>query len=189
MAVPGGAREDGLPFGVSLIAPAGEDRSLLRLAARWGAEQAAAPAPDPDLVQLAVVGAHLSGEPLNHQLVTLGARLVETVASAPGYRLYALPDTVPAKPGMIGGGRSDTPGVELEVWELSVEAFGRLVAGVAPPLVIGTVVLEDGRAVKGFLCEADAVAGAREITSFGGWRAYRASLGAPAPAPAPALGR
>jgi allophanate hydrolase len=179
VAVPGGAREDGLPFGVSLIAPAGRDRSLLALAAHWRAEQAPASAtgPAPQTVQLAVVGAHLSGEPLNHQLVGLGARLVQTIAAAPGYRLFALPGTQPAKPGMIGGGRPDGPGIELELWELSIEAFGRLVAGVPAPLVIGTVLLEDGREVKGFLCEADALAGAPEITSFGGWRAYRASLG------------
>ena len=101
----------------------------------------------------------------------------------PGYRLYALPDTEPAKPGLVGGGPLDGPGIELEVWELSVESFGRLVAGVPAPLVIGTVALADGRAVKGFLCEADAVARALEITPFGGWRAYRASLGLAGPAP------
>jgi allophanate hydrolase len=177
VAVPGGAREDGLAFGVSLIAPAGADRSLLALAAHWGAEQLPAATAGDDTVRLAVVGAHLSGEPLNHQLVGLGARLVETVATAPGYRLFALPDSEPPKPGMVGGGRPDGPGIELEVWELPAEGFGRLVAGVPPPLAIGTVVLDDGRAVKGFLCEADALAGAREITAFGGWRAYRASLG------------
>ncbi|MDX6677925.1 MAG: allophanate hydrolase [Solirubrobacteraceae bacterium] len=179
IAFPGGAREDGLPFGVSLIAPAGADLALLELAAHWCAEQLpAAPAPDDgDSVRLAVVGAHLSGEPLNHQLVGLGGRLVETVAAAPGYRLFALPGSHPAKPGMVGGGPADGPGLELEIWELSLPAFGRFVAAVAPPLVIGTVVLDDGRAVKGFLCEADALAGADEITAFGGWRAYRASLG------------
>jgi allophanate hydrolase len=175
-AVPGGVREDGLPFGVSLIAPAGAERALLTLAARWGGEAVAAD-PHADTVSLAVVGAHLSGEPLNGQLVALGASLVERVATAPGYRLYALPDTEPAKPGLVGGGPLDGPGIELEIWELGVEGFGRLVAGVPPPLVIGTVSLEDGRAVKGFLCEADAVAGALDITEHGGWRAYRASLG------------
>jgi allophanate hydrolase len=178
VAVPGGAREDGLPFGVSLIAPAGADRSLLALAAHWGAEQPpAATDADDDTVRIAVVGAHLSGEPLNHQLVGLGARLVETVAAAPGYRLFALPDSTPAKPGLVGGGSADGPAIELEVWELTAQGFGRLVAGVPPPLVIGTIALEDGRTVKGFLCEADAVAGVRDITAFGGWRAYRASLG------------
>jgi allophanate hydrolase len=183
VAVPGAAREDGLPFGVTLIAPAGADRALVTLAARWTGEAVASePTHEPDeRVQLAVVGAHLTGEPLNGQLVALGARLRETIRSTPGYRLFALPDTVPAKPGLVGGGPLDGPGIELEVWELSVEAFGRLVAGVPPPLVIGTVVLEDGRAVKGFLCEADAVTGAPDITSYGGWRAYRATAADAAP--------
>ncbi len=182
IAVPGGAREDGLPFGVQLIAPAGADRLLLTLAARWLSEPATEPTPS-NHVQLAVVGAHLSGEPLNHQLVGLGARLVETINTAPGYRLFALPDTEPAKPGLVGGGPADGPGIELEIWELPLEGFGALVAGVPAPLCIGTVVLEDGRRVKGFLCEADAVAGAPDITSYGGWRAYRASLGLAGPAP------
>lgn len=184
IALPGGARDDGAPFGVSLVAPAGGERALLALAARWGAEALAPPAREPaETVALAVVGAHLSGEPLNHQLLDLGATLRETVRAAPGYRLYALPGTVPAKPGLVGGGPRDGPGVELEVWELPVAGFGRFVAAVPPPLVIGTVALEDGRAVKGFLCEADALAGARDITSFRGWRAYRASLGVAGPVP------
>jgi len=178
VAVPGGAREDGLPFGVSLIAPAGADRALLTLAGHWSAEQVTGEEPgDRDIVRLAVVGAHLSGEPLNHQLAGAGARLAETLATAPGYRLYALPDTEPPKPGMVGGGPSDGPGIEVEVWELPTAAFGALVAGVPPPLVIGTIALEDGRKVKGFLCEADAVVGATDITRFGGWRAYRVALG------------
>ncbi len=207
VAVPGGAREDGLPFGVTLIAPAGADRALVTLAARWTGEPAvgpangatgdsalavtgcgqsaqpvaAAPSDEVERVALAVVGAHLSGEPLNHQLVALGARLRETIQTAPGYRLYALPDTVPAKPGLVGGGPLHGPGIELEIWELSLESFGRLVAGVPAPLVIGTVMLADGRGVKGFLCEADAVADAPDITAYGGWRAYRAAPGGAAP--------
>jgi allophanate hydrolase len=181
-AVPGGVREDGLPFGVSLIAPAGAERALLTLAAGWLGEPVAAE-PRGDTIALAVVGAHLSGEPLNHELVALGGALVERVATAPGYRLYALPDTDPAKPGLVGGVPGDAPPIELEIWELGVEGFGRLVAGVPPPLVIGTVVLDDGRAVKGFLCEGDAVAGALDITEHGGWRAYRASLGLAGTAP------
>ena len=181
IAVPGGARADGLPFGVSLIAPAGADRALLSLAASWSGERPIDVA-GADCVVLAVVGAHLSGEPLNHQLTGLGARLVETIDTAPGYRLYALPGSEPAKPGLVGGGAErDGPGIELELWELSTAAFGRLVAAVPAPLTIGTVALADGRAVKGFLCEAAAVAGAQDITAFGGWRAYRASLGDVAP--------
>jgi allophanate hydrolase len=182
VAVPAGLRDDDLPFGVSLVAPAGADRSLLTLAAHWH-DEVFAPAERRDAVRLAVVGAHLSGEPLNHQLLDAGASLVQTIDTAPGYRLYALPDTEPAKPGLVGGGPPNGPGIELEVWELPLEGFGRLVAGVPPPLAIGTVALEDGRAVKGFLCEADAVAGARDITEFGGWRAYRASLGVAGTAP------
>lgn len=82
-------------------------------------------------------------------------------------------------------------GIEVEIWELGVEAFGRLVATVPPPLSIGTVTLEDGRTVKGFLCEASAVADAPDITSHGGWRSYRGSRpppGRPADAPAGASG-
>jgi allophanate hydrolase len=180
IAVPAGAREDGLPFGVSFIAPAGAERALLTLAGRWRDEQGGrAGDRAEDTVALAVVGAHLSGEPLNHQLVGLGARLLETTRTAPTYRLYDLPGAVPPKPGLVGGGppSGTGTGIEVEIWELATEAFGRLVASVPPPLAIGTVALADGRAVKGYICEADAVVSAREITAFGGWRAYRAAAG------------
>ena len=177
--MPASVLGDEQPFGVSLIAPAGADATLLSLAAHWrdectghgpGAEASGT-------VALAVVGAHLSGEPLNGQLVGLGARLVETVRTAPTYRLFELPDAEPAKPGLVGGGPPAGRGIEVEIWELATEAFGRLVADVPAPLAIGTIALDDGRTVKGFICEADAVAGAREITAHGGWRAYRARLG------------
>jgi allophanate hydrolase len=175
VAVPGGTREDGLPFGVSLVAPAGAERALLALAGRWR-EEPARPADAPaGTVALAVAGAHLTGEPLNGQLVALGARLVETTRTAATYRLFELPATEPAKPGLVGGGPAAGGGIEVEIWELAIEAFGRFVAGVPWPLAIGTVALADGRRVKGFICEADAVAGAREITAHGGWRAYRTS--------------
>jgi allophanate hydrolase len=126
-------------------------------------------------MKIAVVGAHLSGLPLNSQLIELGAELVRASRTKPVYRLYALPNTIPAKPGML---RVSEPtgerGIELEVWELSAEALGRFVAAVPPPLVIGTVELEDGEWVKGFLVESYAIRGAREITNFGGWRHYLA---------------
>ena len=178
VAVPAGVPGDEQPFGVSLIAPAGADATLLSLAAHWRDERAGQPGADAaGTVALAVVGAHLSGEPLNGQLVGLGARLVETVRTAPTYRLFELPDAEPAKPGLVGGGPPAGRGIEVEIWELATEAFGRLVANVPAPLAIGTIALADGRTVKGFICEADAVAGAREITAHGGWRAYRARLG------------
>ena len=117
-------------------------------------------------VRLAVGGAHLSGMPLNHQLTELRARLVRTARTAPTYRLYALE----GKPGLV---RAEAGGaIELEVWELEPREFGSFVAQIPAPLGIGTLELEDGEQVKGFLCEPYAVRGRPEITQFGGWRAY-----------------
>jgi allophanate hydrolase len=127
-------------------------------------------------MRLAVVGAHLSGEPLNGQLVELGARLVRACKTAPIYRLYALRGTSPPKPGLVH--LTEGAAIEVEVWALDLTAFGAFFRGVAAPLCIGTVELEDGEKVAGFLCEAHATANAVDITALGGWRAYRRSLGA-----------
>jgi allophanate hydrolase len=126
------------------------------------------------MIRLAVVGAHLSGEPLNHQLTDRGARLVATTRTAPRYRFYALP-TDPPKPGLLRtvDAAHDDPGagsVEVEVWELDDTGFGSFVAGVPAPLCIGTVELEDGSSVHGFLCEELATRHAPDITLTGGWR-------------------
>jgi allophanate hydrolase len=127
------------------------------------------------MIKLAVLGAHLSGLPLNGQLTELGATLVRSGRTKPVYRLYALPDTTPAKPGMLrAAGPTGHRGIELEVWEMSAEAFGKFVTSVPPPLVIGSIELEDGEVVKGFLVESYAISGAQEITRFGGWRRYLA---------------
>jgi allophanate hydrolase len=123
-------------------------------------------------VRLAVVGAHLSGQPLNHQMVALDARLVRTCRTAPCYLLYALPGTKPPKPGLVRSDAGDGGPIELEIWEMSVGAFGRFVAVIPPPLGIGAIELEDREQVKGFLCESYAVRGARDITRYGGWRAF-----------------
>ena len=126
-------------------------------------------------VIVAVVGAHLSGLPLNHQLTSRGARLREATHTAPQYRLYALPDTVPPKPGLrkvLAGGAA----IAVELWSLTPAAFGAFVAEVPPPLAIGTLMLSDGRAVKGFVCEPHALEGATDITALGGWRAYLAGM-------------
>jgi allophanate hydrolase len=127
-------------------------------------------------VRLAVVGAHLSGEPLNHQLTSRGARPVATTTTAPVYRLVALA-TVPPKPGMIRLDRDEPAAgaIEVEVWELDAAGFGSFVDEVPAPLCIGRVLLADGTDVAGFLCEPLAAEGARDITAFGGWRAFRAS--------------
>jgi allophanate hydrolase len=129
--------------------------------------------PNPDLHRVAVVGAHLSGQPLNSQLVERGARLVATTRTGPGYSFYALPGTVPLKPGLVCDGVGKG-GIEVEVWEMDAAGFGSFVGLIPPPLGIGTLTLADGGSVKGFICEDCAVRGAEDITAFGGWRAWLA---------------
>lgn len=195
VAVPTSFRPDKLPFGVTLFAPAWTDAALAALAETLhhacgipaGATghplvPSSRPqqwAPRAGTVRLAVVGAHLSGMPLNHELYECAASLVRACNTAPNYRLYALPGTVPPKPGMI---RVDEGGasIALEVWELSAAAFGDFVSRIPAPLGIGTLTMDDGELVKGFLCEAIAIAAAEDITHFGGWRAYIKSRTSPA---------
>jgi allophanate hydrolase len=173
---------DGLPCGVSLIGPAWSDRVQAELARRaTSAADPADPAPDdawvrPALpaVPLAVAGAHLSGQPLNHQLTDRGARLVRTTTTAPVYRLVALA-TEPPKPGLVRVADGDAGGtVEVEVWEVPPAGFAGFVAALPRPMAIGKVILADGTSVPGFLCEPEAIVGAVDITAAGGWRAYLA---------------
>jgi allophanate hydrolase len=151
---------DGLPFGVMLSAPAFSDRLLADLAARFGNAER----------EIFVAGAHLSGQPLNSQLVMAGGTLAGPAQTAKAYRLHAL-GTVPAKPGLV---RVDSGGTSVagEVWRLPAAGFGAFVASVPPPMVIGRVELAGGRTVSGFLTEPYALAGAPDISEFGGWRAY-----------------
>jgi allophanate hydrolase len=185
-AVPASIRPDRLPFGVTLIAPKGSDRMLAELAQRFhqitklklGALDQPLPPPEtispPEgSVQVVVVGAHLSGLPLNHQLTERGARLEKTAHTAPRYRLFALPGTNPPKPGLV---RSGDAAIEVEVWRLPAAGYGSFVAAIPAPLGIGRIELDSGEWVQGFLCEAAAVASATDISRFGGWRAYLASL-------------
>ena len=133
-----------------------------------------------DPMRIAVVGAHLSSEPLNGQLTSRGAQLVASTRTAPVYRLLALP-TDPPKPGLlrIGPGTEGAGSIEVEVWELDAASFASFVDEIPAPLCIGRVILADGADVAGFLCEPIAVAGAPDITGFGGWRAYRAASQSP----------
>jgi allophanate hydrolase len=183
LAIPAHWRKDGLPAGVTLIGPAGSDHRLAQAGARFqqafgGASQADAIANAPlafneDTVRLAVAGAHLSGQPLNWQLLEMGARMLTATKTSPDYRLYALADTVPPKPGMArvaAGGAA----IAIELWELPLRNFGALLAAIPAPLGIGTLTLCDGEQVKGFLCEAAAIGTALDITHYGGWRAYLA---------------
>jgi allophanate hydrolase len=171
VAVPAGFRSDGLPFGVSIIGPAFSDEALLILAGRYGGDS---PINDvsPGCVLLAVVGAHLSGQPLNCALTDRGARLVKTCRTAENYRLYALSHTSPAKPGLICDPAFNGWGIEVEIWTMPLKEFGSFVEHIPPPLGIGTIRLEDGSLVKGFICEPAGLADAKEITRFGGWRNY-----------------
>ncbi|MFD5921753.1 allophanate hydrolase [Kitasatospora sp. NPDC058201] len=169
VAVPAG-EVNGRPFGVMLIGPAFTDARLARIAHPLTAPP----------VRLAVVGAHLGGQPLNGQLLALGARLVRTTTTAPVYRLYAL-DTVPPRPGLVRT-REGGAAIEAEVWQLSTEGLGTLLAKLPRPMTLGTVELADGTFVTGFLCEPQALDRAREITSYGGWRAALARAEGPRPA-------
>lgn len=157
LAVPAGM-VDGLPFGIMLVGKAHTDHTLATIAKSM-----------PHKAKIAVVGAHLTGQPLNHQLVSRGGVRVQSTTTAPEYRLYAL-DTVPPKPGLVRD--SDGEAIQAEVWELSVDAFGDFVATLLAPMAIGKVELSSGAWVPGFTCERHALEGAKDITSFGGWRAY-----------------
>jgi allophanate hydrolase len=177
IALPAGFRDNATGFGVSLIGPAWTDRRLLDLARRYE-EIAPMPTPPPldlkgvsDSVKLAVVGAHLAAMPLHWQLTSRDAKLVRRCKTAPLYKLYAMAGTVPPKPALVHVGEGGAA-IELEVYQLTTEAFGSFVAEVPPPLAIGTVTLDDATEVKGFVAEPRALDGAEDITSLGGWRAY-----------------
>jgi len=184
VAVPAGFRPDGLPFGVTVSAPATQERMLLEFTARFhhasvatlGALDTQVPAPRPFAIastDIAVVvcGAHLSGLPFNHQLTDRNARLLRATKTAPHYRFYALPGDPPKRPGLVrvsAGGAA----IDVEVWSMPHEHFGSFVAGIPAPLGIGKVALADGSVASGFLCEAYALEGAQEITDLAGWRKY-----------------
>jgi allophanate hydrolase len=172
VAVPAGLRADGLPFGVTLMAPAFHDPKLLKLAHWWEGSPASNSIQQVTCVQLAVVGAHLEGQPLNHQLASRGARLLRTTTTAPKYRLFTLTNTTTPKPGLLRVEEPQPNGIEVEVWQLTKEAFGSFVAEIPPPMGIGNLELTDGSMVKGFVCESYALEGAEEITALGGWRNY-----------------
>jgi allophanate hydrolase len=192
LALPAALASDDTPFGITLLAPAGQDAQLASIGRVFHADtklpMGANKLPQPPLaalpagvrgdeIAIAVVGAHLSGMALNGELKALGGRLLEAARTAADYRLYAL-KTTPPKPGMLRVEAGTGSSIELEVWALPAAAFGKFVAAVPPPLSIGTVRLADGRGVKGFIVEAADVTGAREISAFGGWRAFVAEAAA-----------
>lgn len=193
LAVPACFRSDGLPFGITLIAPAWHDKIMQTVAAAWlnarqlpiGATKKthtqampAAPAAAAGYVRVAVVGAHLTGMPLNYQLTDRGAVLVEQTTTTAAYKLYALANTTPPKPGLVHSPNAPGQAIKVELWDMPLEQFGSFVALIPSPLGIGTLSLKDGRQVKGFICEGWAIEQALDITAFGGWRAYLNSINA-----------
>lgn len=178
LAVPAGVLTSRVGFGITLLAPAFHDDRLLAWGSRFLDEAApplalSARSPSEPMTRVAVCGAHLSGLPLNKQLLERSARLVRATQTAAEYRLFALPNTTPPKPGLVRVKDGGAP-IEVEVWELPVAHYGSFVAGIPEPLGIGRIRLADGESVQGFLCEAVAVENARDVTVFGGWRRYLA---------------
>lgn len=170
IAFPGPRRPDGLPFGLQLLAPSGADDRIHAIAADLVGEPR--PAPSAVDIEVAVAGAHLSGQPLNADLVARGGRLVTTTRTAREYRMFDVPGPVP-RPGLtrvLGGLPGD--GIEVEVWSLPNAALGGFASTILPPLALGPVDLIDGRRVLGFVCTADGADPGRDITSYGGWRSY-----------------
>ncbi|CAF2861487.1 unnamed protein product [Rotaria sp. Silwood2] len=195
IAVPAGIRPDDLPFGVTLIGPAFTDTALLLLGDRihralatnlGGSTRPLANTPklsptegnavSSNCFLIAVVGAHLSGQPLNYQLTERNARLLRTCRTRCDYQLYVLKDSVPLKPGLVRVTDFKGPGIELEIWALHAVGVASFISMIPPPLSIGNIFLEDGSIVKGFLVEPFALDSAQDITNTGGWRAYLNSM-------------
>lgn len=194
LAVPGRFRADGLPAGVTLIAPAGRDGLLASLGAQLHAAAGVAmgatgmPLPKPSArpataaegeIEIVLVGAHLSGLPLNHELTSRGGRFLRAAATTPDYRFFALPGGPPFRPGLLRVAEGEGAAIETEVWALPAAGFGTFVAGIPAPLGIGTIRLADGTRPKGFLVEPEGVREAEDISGLGGWRAYLARRNAP----------
>lgn len=191
LSVPSSIRSDGLPFGITLIGPCASDLQLADLGQKFhhstglsmGATDQALPAPQPiaglqtkATISVAVVGAHLSGMPLNSQLTERNSQLIKEAKTSASYKFFALPGTTPPKPGLLRVASGTGAQIALEIWEMSVQQYGSFVAMIPSPLGIGSIELSDGSFVQGFLCEAQAVQGAMDISHLGGWRAYMASL-------------
>jgi allophanate hydrolase len=188
VAVPAGFTSRGLPFGVTLIGTAWQDDELLTLAARlhaagvsslgacdagWPADQGSQPAVA--TIDIAVCGAHMSGLPLNQQLVARGAWRTAITRTTPDYRLYALPGGPPARPGLVRVSQGGVA-IDMEIWRMPEEHFASFVRGIPAPLGIGQVTNAAGSQTCGFLCEAFATTGAMDISQHGGWRNYLAHV-------------
>jgi allophanate hydrolase len=187
LAVPASMHPQGTPFGITLLAQAGHDAALASLGrvfhADTGLPLGATGTPQPPLapisnlpaageIAVAVVGAHLTGMPLNGELKSFRARFLERTTTTPDYRMFLLPGTAPAKPGLLRVAAGHGTAIDVEIWAMPVEQFGRFIESIPAPLSIGSLTVADGRSVKGFLVEAEATRDARDISAFGGWRSF-----------------
>ena len=169
LAVPASLAEDGTAAGVTFIASSGHDAALASIG------RALPALPQLGMIEVAVVGAHLSGMPLNHELTKLGGTFLRETTTGDSHRLFALPGGPPFRPGLLRVAPGSGAPIIIEVWSLPVAGFGQFVSGIPSPLGIGTLTLADGTSVKGFMVEAIATENARDVTDFGGWRAYMAA--------------
>jgi len=179
--VPTGRQSDGRPASVNILGPDGADEfvagfagnlaSGIKAEERQSSEAPMAPE-TADIIEIAVVGAHLSGLPLNHELLDLGAQYRRTTSTRRDYRLFELPGTMPPKPGLLRVAEGGGFPIEVEIWSMSPSAFGTFVSRIPSPLGIGALRLEDGTECKGFLVEAEATTGARDVSTYGGWRNF-----------------
>jgi allophanate hydrolase len=175
ISVPVGIRSDGLPSSLTLIGRAGTDGNLAAIASALMGQPPMLPLrAAAGQIEIAVLGAHLSGLALNRELTELGGTFLRAAETVPDYRLYALPGTTPPKPGLLRVGKSEGTAIAAEIWALDAAGFGQFVARIPAPLGIGTIGFADGTAAHGFLVEAEATKGARAISSFGGWKAFLA---------------
>ncbi|MFC3942629.1 allophanate hydrolase [Pseudomonas gingeri] len=171
VAVPSGFMDNGLPWGVTLFGRAFTDQYLLSLANACQDGKAPAQPARNDQARLVVCGAHLDGLALNGQLRQRGARLLESTHSSADYRLYALAGGPVRRPGMIRVAEGGVA-IAVEVWQLPSSELGSFLTGIPAPLGLGKVQLEDGRWETGFICEGHGLAGATDISAWGGWRAW-----------------
>ena len=176
ISVPVGTRSDGLPSSLTLVGRAGTDGALAAIGAELMGDSRAMPLrAAAGRIEIAVVGAHLSGLPLNGELTALGGTFLRAAETTSDYRLYALPGTTPPKPGLLRVGKGMGAAIKVEIWSLDAAGFGSFVSRIPAPLGIGTVAFSDGTSAKGFLVEAEAVRDAEDITQSGGWKAFLAA--------------
>ncbi len=188
IAIPASMSDSGLPFGITLIAPHGYDHALVKLASflekdntlllgknlrsKLPQDQALNhPLAARPTLEIAVVGAHLKGMPLHYQIQDSGCQLVESTFTAKEYRLFALANTIPPKPGLVRVEDGGTA-IEVEVYQMPLDRVGEFLNLIPTPLGLGSIKLESGKVVKGFICEPIGIQGAKDISEFGGWRGY-----------------